>query len=214
MQVIAILFCVVSGVVSSMAIRALWFNAVASLRNATGSEVDCVVDSADNRFKYLGADGIVHNIVTDDLGAGAPISLTAASLTLVPGTHAGKTLVVNIASGSTITLPAATGSGARYYIFVGTTLTSGSLVVKVANANDFMRGEAYTFSGATASTFGTANTGTVSTESDTITFNRGTTGLGTIGDFIELIDLAANVWSLEADYASSGTAATPFTAAV
>lgn len=181
------------------------------------------VDSSDSyKLKYSqnGSDKKVVDETTTQTLAGktvqgvAPIALAAATLTLAQATHDGVFVIVNRASGATITLPAAVGSGAQFKIIIGTTLTSGSLVVQVASASDFLRGEAYTFSGATASTFGTANTGTGSTESDTITFNRTTTGLGTIGDFIELVDIATGVWAIEADYASSGTAATPFSAAV
>lgn len=143
-----------------------------------------------------------------------PIAVAGTTLTLSAATHDGHPVVFTSLSGCTVTLPAATGSGSRFNLFIGASLTSGSFVVAVANASDFMRGGGYTFVTTTASTFGTTNTGTVATESDTITFNRTTTGLGTIGDFIELTDIVANVWAVEADYASSGTAATPFSAAV
>lgn len=142
-----------------------------------------------------------------------PAFVTATTITLNAAQHDHRPITIQSASGCTITLPAATGSGAVYNIFVGTTLTSGSLIVKVANATDYMRGGAYTV-GAAAATFLTANTGTVATESDTVTFNRTTTGLGTQGDFVECTDLAPNLWGVECDYASSGTAATPFSAAV
>lgn len=143
----------------------------------------------------------------------APVSVTG-NTTLTAAAHDGVFVVINAAAGATLTLPAATGSGATYRIIVGTTLTSGSLVVQVASNADYLRGFAYTVSGGTSSTFATANTGTVATESDTITFNRSTTGLGTIGDFIEVVDIKPHVWAVEATYASSGTAATPFSAAV
>lgn len=172
------------------------------------------VDSTVNLLKFgSGSSGTVEKTV-QTLDGIAPVSVTGTTLALTAAAHAGQTVVINSASGCAITLPAATGSGAKYNVFVGTTLTSGSLSIAVASSTDYMRGEAYTFSGATASTFGTSNTGTVATESDTITFNRTTTGLGTQGDFLEFWDLAAGLWAVEADYASSGTAATPFTAAV
>lgn len=142
-----------------------------------------------------------------------PLSVTAATLTLAQATHDGVDVVINRAAGCAVTLPAATGSGAKFRLFVGTTLTSGSLSVAVANAADFLRGQAWTIGSANAG-FLTANTGTVATESDTVTFNRSTTGLGTIGDYLEFEDIAANVWAVELDYASSGTAATPFSVAV
>lgn len=142
-----------------------------------------------------------------------PVPVSATTLTLAPDTHDNRPVVINSASGCTITLPAATGTGSCYKIYVGTTLTSGSFVVQVANGTDYMRGQAWTIGSANAG-FLTANSGTVATESDTITFNRSTTGLGTQGDYIECTDEATNLWAVEADYASSGTAATPFSAAV
>lgn len=143
-----------------------------------------------------------------------PVVIAGTTLTLSAAVHDGHPVVFTSLTGCAVTLPPATGSGTRFNLFIGASLTSGSFAVAVANASDYMRGGGYTFVTTTASTFGTANTGTLSTESDTVTFNRTTTGLGTIGDFIELTDIAANVWAVEADYASSGTAATPFSAAV
>lgn len=151
------------------------------------------------------------NIINPIINA-APIT-TGGNLTLSAALHDHRPIIVNAAGGATITLPPATGSGAVFNIFVGTTLTGGTLVVQVANSTDYLRGGAYTL-GAAAATFLTANTGTVATESDTVTFNRSTTGLGTQGDFVECIDLTAHVWGVECDYASSGTAATPFSASV
>lgn len=152
------------------------------------------------------------SVVTNPIINAAPVVITA-SATLSAAKHDHRTITYSNAAGGTLTLPPATGSGAVFAIFIGTTLTSGTFVVQVANSSDFFLGGAYT-SGAAAATFLTANTGTTATESDTITFNRSTTGLGTRGDFIELTDFAANQWGVEADYASSGTAATPFSAAV
>lgn len=182
------------------------FSSLASLKDKSKA---AGVGSVSGRFCFN------NGAVTRPIDGGPPVVVSGTTLTLSSLTHAGLNAVVFTSlSGCAVTLPAATGSGDRYNLFIGATLTSGTFSVAVANASDFMRGEAYTFVTTTASTFGTTNTGTVATESDTITFNRTTTGLGTIGDFIELIDLAANVWSVEADYASSGIAATPFSAAV
>lgn len=178
-------------------------------------------DTADGFLKYSDA-GTVRNIVETakaQILAGkqiqgiAPLSITGSSQILTVAAHDGIPLIVNRAAGCAITLPAATGSGACFRIWIGTTLTSGSFSVAVASGTDFMRGAAYTV-GAAQATFLTANSGTVATESDTVTFNRTTTGLGTIGDYLEFFDIAAAVWSVELEYASSGTAATPFSAAV
>lgn len=143
-----------------------------------------------------------------------PVAVAATTLTLSPVTHDGHPVVINSAAGCTVTLPAATGSGSRYFVVIGTTLTSSSFVLQVANASDFMRGQASTIGSSGITIAITSNTGTVSTESDTITWNRTTTGLGTIGDYIEAWDIATNIWQVDAVYASSGAAATPFSAAV
>lgn len=179
------------------------------------------IASINNKSKASGYGSVNGRLVFNNgvaplpIDGGSPIVVSAATLALTVAAHANLTAVVFTSlAGCAVTLPAATGSGARFNLFIGASLTSGSFSLAVANAQDFMRGGAYTFVTSTAFTFGTTNTGTVATESDTMTFNRTTTGLGTIGDFIEVIDIAANVWSVEADYASSGTAATPFSAAV
>jgi hypothetical protein len=145
-----------------------------------------------------------------------PVNVTAATLTLAPATHAGRVVRLNSLTGTTVTLPAATGSGVEYIVYIGTAPTSGSVVFAVANANDYFRGFGYTSqdAGGAGVTWPTANTGTLATESDTMTWNRGTTGLGSIGDFVLFVDMAANIWSINAQFNSNGTEATPFSAAV
>jgi hypothetical protein len=175
-----------------------------TLVSAAYSRLSKAISSVSSAGRITWAQGITY----------PPVVVSGTTLTLSADAHDSKFVVLTSLSGCTITLPAATGSGAHFNIIVGATLTSGSVVLQVASATDYLRGQAYTFVTTTASTFGTANTGTVSTESDTITFNRTTTGLGTIGDYIEVVDIGAAIWAIEADYASSGTAATPFSVAV
>jgi hypothetical protein len=139
------------------------------------------------------------------------VSLTAATLTLNQDVHEGLKLVtVNRAAGATITLPASTGQGARYRICIGTTLTSGSLVIQVANSTDVMQGQVQTMSDdpATVKAFATA------ASSDTITLNRTTTGVGTAGEWFDIQDVAVGFWQVYGVTTSSGTEATPFSAAV
>ncbi|WP_322883140.1 hypothetical protein U8C37_06905 [Sinorhizobium medicae] len=138
-----------------------------------------------------------------------PISLAAATLTLAMATHAGATVVVDRAAGSTVTLPAATGSGAKFKLVVKTTITSNSLIVKVANATDVLSGTALFGQDAadTAVLFETAAT------DDTITLNGSTTG-GIKGDIIELEDLASGLWGVTVRGSATGTEATPFSATV
>jgi len=170
------------------------------------------VDSATNTLKIIpGGSGTTE--VQIPTGADAPVAITATGA-LTTAAHAGVPVVFNNAAGGTLTLPNATGSGAKFLIFIGTSLTSGSFVLQVARAADYFRGQASTIGSSGITIALTANTGTLATESDTLTWNRSTTGLGTQGDYIELLDFAVNVWSIDAIYASSGAAATPFSAAV
>lgn len=136
-----------------------------------------------------------------------PINLTAATLTLDYGLHNETVVTVNRAAGSTITLPASVGEGATYRIFVGTTVTSNSLIIQVANATDIMQGAV----GLTTDIAGTVMPTAATT--DTITMNGSTTG-GVKGGYVDLEDVAAGVWKLSGNLICTGTEATPFSAAV
>ena len=126
----------------------------------------------------------------------------------------GKLIVLNAAdAGSTavtVTLPAATGSGQHYKIMVGTVsaMTAGYKVQ--VTGDDTMDGVVMTLAdgGNTVLGFETA------AASDTFTMDGTTTGGVSIGDFIELIDIASNQWAISGQTTSSGTEATPFSAAV
>lgn len=137
------------------------------------------------------------------------VSATAATLTVTAASHDGKIVVLNRAAGVTATLPAATGSGAIYRFSVGTTVTSNSDIVKVANATDVMAGALVVTDQADGST---ATFGTVAA-SDTITLNGGTTG-GLIGGLITIVDIASGKFSVTGTTVGNGTEATPFSATV
>lgn len=141
------------------------------------------------------------------------LPVITATKTLRQINEEGKIVLLGrAAGGTTVTLPRATGSGDVYRIVVGTALASGSNIVKVANANDFMRGKSW-LAAATNASFPTSNSGTLATESDTVTLNGGTTG-GLPGDYVELTDVAKNNWHVECSLVGVGTAATPFSATV
>lgn len=142
-----------------------------------------------------------------------PITNAGATLAL-DNTLNGATINLNTAAGSIVTLPAAIGSGQKNKFIVTTVTTSNAHVVQVNNASDFMIGQALTIDSATVTGYVAANSGTVSTNSDTITLNATTTGGLKKGDFIEVEDVAYNTWAVRVVTNSSGTAATPFSAAV
>lgn len=139
----------------------------------------------------------------------APISVTASTLSLTKKGHGNATLVASRAAGITMTLPAAAGTGTKFRVIVGTTITSNNLVIAVANSSDVMTGTCILCAdgGDTTVGFETA------ADSDTITMNGSTKG-GIKGDIVELEDIAANLWHVRIIGSGTGTEATPFSAAV
>lgn len=141
----------------------------------------------------------------------SPISVTASAVTLERHIHREAVVVLNRAAGVTVTLPAASGTGDRYRILVGTTVSSGSDIIQVANASDTMVGHVATglTTGAAGADFGEAVGGT----DDTITMNGTTTG-GVKGSYVEVQDVAANLWLVQGNLVGSGTLATSISASV
>jgi hypothetical protein len=137
----------------------------------------------------------------------APNNITA-SLT-VDDRHTGTLNTINAAAGLTVTLPAATGSGRVFDFLIGTTVTSNSVIIKVANSSDTMGGVAVVAqdAGDTTDTFETT------ASSDTITMN-GTTTAGVKGDRITLTDAQSTLWMVEMVASATGTEVTPFSATV
>jgi hypothetical protein len=134
------------------------------------------------------------------------VSASAATLAVTVADHDQKIIVLSRAAGGvTATLPAATGSGAVFRFLIGTPLSSGSYIIKVADASGVMRGT-ITVSDDTDGSTGTF--GTVAA-SDTITLNGGTTG-GKVGGLITVIDIANNTHSVTGATVGTGTEATPF----
>lgn len=137
-----------------------------------------------------------------------PRNITASTATIDPS-YAGTVTTINRAAGSTITLPAAAGTGNVYRFMVGTTVTSNTVVIKVANASDTMSGLAVM----AADGGNTSNAWETAADTDTITFDGSTTG-GIKGDMVVLTDVASNLWHVTITGSSTGTEATPFSAAV
>lgn len=134
------------------------------------------------------------------------IAAGTTTLALSPATHAGKIVTLSSTGGLTVTPPAATGTGNVYTFGVTTTLTGGSFTfdAKAGNASDLIFGSALTNKVGT----GPTSYGTIAS-TNLITWNGGTTG-GIKGDWMQLIDLATNIWLVEIVGQQSGTVATPF----
>ena len=127
--------------------------------------------------------------------------------------HAGRTLLLGEVGGNalvTLTLPDATGSGATYKFIVSVANTS-NYVIKVPDADNTIAG-IMTYldeDGTSVTAFPTV------AASDTITLNGGTTG-GIVGDYLEIIDIAADKYHVRGvmRVAAGANPATPFSATV
>lgn len=134
------------------------------------------------------------------VAAGATLSATVA-------THEGKIILLDTAAGSTVTLPAAAGTGAVFRFVISVLATSNSHIVKVADATDIMQGVIVSESDNAADA---AIAFTAGASDDTITLNRTTTGSVTRGEWIELVDVATDLWLVRGVTASNGVEVTPF----
>lgn len=150
------------------------------------------------------------------VGRGRLVTLTAN--TTLDDSYDETTVLFNALAGLTVTLPSATGSGARYRFMVSVLATSNNYIVQVASATDFFVGLVFgerVDSGNATLGFAAVNSGTVATNSDTITLNRTTTGSVTVGEWIEVQDVATATWFVRGLLSATGAAfATPFSAAV
>jgi hypothetical protein len=148
--------------------------------------------------------------VQDNLsGESKLLSLSKATVTLTEADHAGKILVLARAAGVIVTLPASSGKGAKYTFMVRDTVTSNNYIIKVANTSESFVGRALTC----ADGGNTVNGWEVTSGDDTITLNGGTKG-GYGGDTIEVLDIGANLFVVNAFLNQTATEATPFSATV
>ena len=160
-------------------------------------------------FYSLVNDGVLLGDMNGSVLSTPPVSVTGATLTCTKDVHAGRTTVISAVAGCAVTLPAATGTGSVYRFVIGSTITSNSTTIKVANATDVMTGRAFVVSDNTAAVLGFAT----AAASDTITLN-GTTLGGLAGDHIEIIDAITGTFAVRVFTAATGTEATPFSATV
>jgi len=141
------------------------------------------------------------------------ITLTATA-SITSAAHAGRTLLMGEVGGdaaATFTLPAATGTGSIFKFVVSVVNTSNYVIQVVGD--DIMQGHIVTDSTGDAAAAEVINWKTAS-DSDTMTFNATTSGGVQIGDWVELTDIASNTWMVYGYTTTSGSEATPFSAAV
>lgn len=131
-----------------------------------------------------------------------PISVTASTVTLDRNIHRDTVVNLNRAAGIAVTLPSATGTGDRYYVRVGTTVTSNSTTV-TTSGSDTIDGWIAT----ATTTFGAQSAEAAGGSDKTVTMNGTTTG-GIIGSTLEYVDVATGIWSVQGHLVASGTIAT------
>jgi hypothetical protein len=131
-----------------------------------------------------------------------------ASASISIATHDSKILLMGGAGSlRTHTLPAAAGTGARFRFVVGAVNTSGYKIQ--VTTTDVMYGVINSVNDSAAPiAWATA------ADSDTITLDGTTKGGVAVGDWIEVEDVATGKWVVRGQTNSSGTEATPFSAAV
>lgn len=148
-------------------------------------------------------------------GLGLLPTIVAAGATKATTVANGSNIIqLNATGGSVVTLPVATGSGLSHFFYVSVLATSASHIIYTSSANG-VGGTANNFVGLLFGTrvdSGNAVLGfAAGATSNTITLNRSTTGSVSLGEWIEVIDVAANVWQVSGMLSATGAAfATPF----
>lgn len=163
-----------------------------------------VFDASEADYNKVTAKQALTYMWGQTVAAGSTLTLSAAS-------HAGKLVKLDTLTGSVVTLPQATGTGNTYRFVISVVATSNSHKIQVGNATDVIQGIIYSLSdNAAQAVIGWAASAT----SDTITLDRSTTGGIIRGEHIEVVDIATGVFVARGFTQSSGTEATPWSAAV
>jgi hypothetical protein len=120
---------------------------------------------------------------------------------------------LDTAAGSTVTLPPATGSGMQVKFIVTVVPTEGNVhTIRVGRAADVMCGIVRSMDDTSANLVAFA----AAADSDTITLDPAADHCGgtTVGEHLELEDIAANLWHVSGVLSNTGDPATPFSATV
>ena len=190
--------------------------------NATDIEVSGVLRSNTIQSDTTDADINISSQGTGVVGISSQLTLTGSFLPAIHTfvatdsvtitEHAGRTLLLGEVGGNaacTLTLPAATGTGAVYKFIVSVT-NSSNYKIQVVGDDTIDGVMVYLDVDGTAVTaFSTVSA------SDTITLN-GTTQGGILGDYLEIIDIAADQYHVRGvmRVPAGSNPATPFSAAV
>ena len=140
--------------------------------------------------------------------SGAPVAVTATTLTVTAASHAGRTVLLSNVAGCAVDLPAATGTGNKYRFFRSAALTSGSDVI-TALAGDLMAGYALVEDGGDTTPSDVTLFPAIAA-STVIYTDAFTGGGGDIGNWFEAEDVATDRWMVKGYQASVLDPVTPF----
>ena len=165
-------------------------------------------------FTALQIGSVTVDATATEINRVADVSARLVSLTgtaSIGSTHEGRDLFVTGTDAATYTLPQATGSGARYRFIMGEVNTNGT-VIQVNDATDEFAGTLFQTDTDTSDAL-ISMPCLAADNFDTVTLNGTTTG-GIVGDVIQFLDVATNVWHISGHTNASGTVASPLSAAV
>ncbi len=146
------------------------------------------------------------NWINIDTEANLVTLITTATITALA--HSDRTMLLALSGGFTTTLPAATGTGNTYRFIVK--VVSGTGYVVNTTGTDVFNGNVFMAVANTVSTAATSMYLWVSTANKTFTLNGGTTGGVAIGDWFNVIDIAAGIWAISGSVTGTSAEATPF----
>src|SRR5258706_16484377 len=132
------------------------------------------------------------NSVWRPIGDPSAVSVTASATLVLE--ESSRPIIINAAAGLTLTLPTATGSGARFCIYVGTTITSVSIIIDVAGSDKFYGGVFINDTGGSAAA--TADYFPAVAGSSVHLTLAQSAGAGAIGDWLEVVDVGALKWAV------------------
>lgn len=149
------------------------------------------------------------NNVADVSGRVVAVTPTAAStVTLDPATHGDKTILITTSTISfNVAVPALTGTGNRYRIVLGASLSSATMTITAPGAHLFGAVQQNTDSANGTSGF---TVGQINAAGSTVITLNGTTQGGRKGDYIEIEDVATSHGQIRGTLNASGSEATPF----
>lgn len=159
---------------------------VVSIPDPGAVTANVLLTSAANDQAVVAATAVEIDAKCDRSAQAVAVTATDA---ITQAEHEGRTNIITGTAAKTLTLPEATGSGDRYKFIIAEVNTNGTVFVTADTGNCDIRGSLNILDAdSNAQTAYPGNAG-----DDTITLN-GTTKGGQIGDWIEFVDIATDVW--------------------